>query len=107
MPPVGFEPSISAGELPQTCALDRAATGTGRNLFSYILNCLLPYLLIYYLPTYSKEQSPSSESNQFSASREIPGILWNPKDHYRIHNNPPPVPVLSQFDPVHTPHPTS
>ena len=29
MPPVGFEPTISAGERPQTCALDRAATGTG------------------------------------------------------------------------------
>ena len=29
MPPVGFEPTISAGELPQTYALDGAATGTG------------------------------------------------------------------------------
>ena len=30
MPPVGFEPTISAGEQPQTYALDRAATGTGQ-----------------------------------------------------------------------------
>ena len=29
MPPVGFEPTISEGERPQTYALDRAATGTG------------------------------------------------------------------------------
>ena len=29
MPPVGFKPTISAGERPQTYALDRAATGTG------------------------------------------------------------------------------
>ena len=29
MPPVGFEPTISAGERQQTYALDRAATGTG------------------------------------------------------------------------------
>ena len=29
MPPVGFEPTISAGERPQTYALDRAATGSG------------------------------------------------------------------------------
>jgi hypothetical protein len=29
VPPVGFEPMISAGERPQTHALDRAATGTG------------------------------------------------------------------------------
>jgi len=31
MPPVGFEPTISAGERPKTYALDRAATGTGNN----------------------------------------------------------------------------
>jgi hypothetical protein len=30
MPPVGFEATISGGERPQTYALDRAATGTGR-----------------------------------------------------------------------------
>jgi len=30
MPPVGFEPTISAGEWPQTYALDRAVTGTGK-----------------------------------------------------------------------------
>ena len=29
MPSVGFEPTISTGERPQTYALDRAATGTG------------------------------------------------------------------------------
>jgi len=29
MPSVGFEPTISAGERPQTYALDGAATGTG------------------------------------------------------------------------------
>jgi hypothetical protein len=29
MPPVGFEPTISAAERPKTHALDRAATGIG------------------------------------------------------------------------------
>ena len=33
MPPAGFAPTISAGERPQTYALDRAATGTGAVLF--------------------------------------------------------------------------
>ena len=32
MPPVGFEPTVPAGEWPQTYALDRAATGTGLHL---------------------------------------------------------------------------
>jgi len=33
MPPVGFEPTISAAEWPQTYALDRADSGTayGKN----------------------------------------------------------------------------
>ena len=31
MPPVGFEPTIWAGERPKTYVLDRAATGTGIN----------------------------------------------------------------------------
>ena len=34
-PPVGFEPTISASERPQTYALDRAATGTGTNTHTY------------------------------------------------------------------------
>ena len=35
MSPVGFEPKISAGERPQTYALDRAATGTDER-YEYI-----------------------------------------------------------------------
>jgi hypothetical protein len=33
MRPVGFEPTISAGERPQTYTLDRSGTGTGDLVF--------------------------------------------------------------------------
>ena len=36
MPPVGFKPTISAGERPQTYTLDRAATGKGSCSFRRI-----------------------------------------------------------------------
>ena len=56
-----------------------------------------------YLLTYSMQQSPSWEANRFSASQEIPRILWNPKVHYRIYKCPTTVPILSQLNPVRTP----
>jgi len=56
-----------------------------------------------YLFTYSTKHSPSWETNRFSASQEIPRILWNPKVHNCIHNSSSPVPILSQIDAVHIP----
>jgi len=76
-------------------------------LIPYLLTDLLTYLPTYLL-TYSTEQSPFSEANRFSSSQEIPRILWNPKFPYRVYKIPPPVPILSQLNPVHvTPIPLS
>ena len=40
MLPVGFEPTISAGEGPQIYTLYSAATGTGRGFLSDYINCV-------------------------------------------------------------------
>jgi len=41
------------------------------------------------------ERSHYLEHNQFSASEEIPHILWNLKVHYRIYKGPATFPIMS------------
>jgi hypothetical protein len=50
----------------------------------------------------SMRQNRSWEANSHSASQEILCLLWNPKVHYRVHNSPPLVPILSQMHTVIT-----
>jgi len=53
--------------------------------------------------TYCMEQSPSWEANQFSASQQIPRILWNPDVHYRVYKSPLPITILYQINSVRAP----
>jgi hypothetical protein len=50
MPPVGFEPTVSAGERPKIHALDRAAPGTYIKVLYQMLNTTIH---IYYIGFYS------------------------------------------------------
>jgi len=52
MPPVGFEPTISAEERPQTHALDRAATGIDATVLNtYIFSRNLTGDMLYIIFT--------------------------------------------------------
>ena len=48
------------------------------------------------------KQSPSREASSFSASQEIPQILWNPAVQYHINNTSSIVLKLSEMNPVQT-----
>jgi hypothetical protein len=71
--------------------------------FTLNLNWLAQYIKVKSYVINSTQHIPSWEANSSSASQEIPPILWSHKVHCRIHNSSPPVPILSQIDPVHAP----
>ena len=60
MPPVGFEHTISAGERPQTYALDRAATWTGKcATYTYTYIYIYSFLHTVSTPIYFHESASS------------------------------------------------
>ena len=73
---------------------------------SHIIREVPSYLFTYLLHG-EKSFSRSYEVTSSQLVKKFPAFLWKLKVHYRIHNCPPPVPILSQLDPVHAPHPTS
>jgi hypothetical protein len=89
------------------CIASARTTSKTRKIVIYVCAAdsqgkhMLSYLIFTYFITYSVEQSSSGEANRFGASKEIPQVLWNLRVHYCNHKCPPPVPILSQLDPVH------
>ena len=64
MPLVGFEPTISAGEQPQTYASDRAATGTG-----------IPKFYVYEIKNKTKPWPLAEQRNTEMYVKLLP--IWN------------------------------
>ena len=83
MPPVGFEPKISAGERPQTYALDRAVNGTG--IISQMqsenhCSCIsfLPFL-IYRCPSW-----PHGRRKKLINFLLVSTIMWEGRQYFRL-----------------------
>jgi hypothetical protein len=62
----------------------------------FIINMWKCYLLFELSCTW---QSPFWEANGRSAG-QVQRLLLKPKFHYRVHNSPQPVPILSQMNPI-------
>ena len=66
------------------------------HIMIYICMCIYIYIYIHSI----------EQSNSFHLVKKFPEFYGN-RRFITAFNCPPPVPTLSQIDPVHVPHPTS
>ena len=66
MPPVGFEPTISADERPQTHALDRGTTATGDSKYEGHLESKERFAIKKYLLIIGKKKNMQVLSHTFT-----------------------------------------
>jgi hypothetical protein len=84
---------------PQRLTTLWACTACYRNSFTFLLPRKARYM---YICSYLRSWALPKKLPIVQPFREFPAIWRNTKVHHRVHKRPPPVPVLNQFDPVHT-----
>jgi hypothetical protein len=72
----------------------------GNELHATWEDCLLVRKKKHFL-IWNFMESSYSEADNSLVGQEIPSLLWNQKFNYRVHNNPPMCPDLSQLRPVY------
>ena len=99
--PVGFEPTISAGERPQTYALDRAATGTCPAIIR-----LYSVLLAIWMsrPNTALPQHQGATEETYYESHDVKEIapVIGPSDPPTHQVQKAPCPAIKWWDPDHS-----